>query len=289
MIATTSDIAAARALRAFSGAGEDRLRGRFEADWAARLEPPAATVDPETARAALRAEHAAQARPDLARVHPSWLVRALREESPAVVRAVLSRLDEPLRSNLRVGLGLAADDLACDRTPHEGAVATARCLWTERLVGDVPTRDDDPRVIVAMTALDPRALVRVIRTAGLAKFALALPREADAASFQADHYRQSLLSSHPSFVPQALRDVAELPGGPRHRFARLGTVTFARLLACCEPYRARWALQHWPYASAKWLRMLMGRRTRPGAALADFEAEVLRLAIDPDATRDTTS
>ena len=38
---------------------------------------------------------------------------------------------------------------------------------------------------------------------------------------------------------------------------RIGLFTFARLLADSEPFRLRWALQHWPYPIVKLARSIM--------------------------------
>jgi hypothetical protein len=69
---------------------------------------------------------------------------------------------------------------------------------------------------------------------------------------------------------------AELKGrSPKRAWGRLGFVTFGRLLALAQPYRARWALQHLPYS--------FGRRIRPairdrGENESFWEAEILRAA-----------
>ena len=60
----------------------------------------------------------------------------------------------------------------------------------------------------------------------------------------------------------------------RHRrfLATLGLNTLARLLAGCEPYRVRWALQHLPYPIAKRIRSLM-----PSTSQGDWRTTILSL------------
>jgi hypothetical protein len=54
----------------------------------------------------------------------------------------------------------------------------------------------------------------------------------------------------------------------------------ARLLADCEPFRLRWALQHWPYPIAKLIRSLLpGVASRPGSLL-EWETLILKTAWD---------
>ena len=66
----------------------------------------------------------------------------------------------------------------------------------------------------------------------------------------------------------------------RHRAARIGLITFARLLAECEPFRLRWALQHWPYPIAKLIRSLMPAASQRAPFLTDGESLVLKTAWD---------
>ncbi|HZW31825.1 MAG TPA: hypothetical protein VFF52_14020, partial [Isosphaeraceae bacterium] len=86
----------------------------------------------------------------------------------------------------------------------------------------------------------------------------------------------------PLLREQARRDVqagsANVPS--RHAAARIGLLTLARLLADCEPFRVRWALQHWPYPLAKLTRSLMPPAwPRPAHGLRE-EFRVLRAAWD---------
>jgi hypothetical protein len=57
-------------------------------------------------------------------------------------------------------------------------------------------------------------------------------------------------------------------------------VTFARLLADAEPFRLRWALQHWPYPIVKLVRSLMPPAGRRSTSLLDWESLVLKTAWD---------
>ncbi len=66
----------------------------------------------------------------------------------------------------------------------------------------------------------------------------------------------------------------------RHRAARLGVLTLARLLANCEPFRLRWALQHWPYPTAKLIRSLMPSAAERSELLVEWESLILKTAWD---------
>ncbi len=67
---------------------------------------------------------------------------------------------------------------------------------------------------------------------------------------------------------------------PKRRLAaRLGLVSLARLLADFEPFRLRWALQHWPYPVVKQARSLMsGAAKRTPGELAG-ETELLKTRL----------
>ena len=67
---------------------------------------------------------------------------------------------------------------------------------------------------------------------------------------------------------------------PRHQAARIGLATIARLLADSEPFRLRWALQHWPYPIAKLIRSLIPPATNRPAALLESETWILKTAWD---------
>jgi hypothetical protein len=94
---------------------------------------------------------------------------------------------------------------------------------------------------------------------------------------------QRLNGVEPGFLEQVDRDVqaravAKVPH--RHRPARLGLQTVARLLADCEPFRVRWAMQHWPYPIAKIIRSLMPAPGQLSAPLLEGESLILKTAWD---------
>jgi hypothetical protein len=264
-----------------------RLLGRLEPSWGRRLldgaeegliEPPAGSGDRAAARERLRQAHRSEARVDLARVHPSWWARGLREESPAVRRAVVAAAPEPMRARVQAALLLDNDDLRAERPAVPEVLEWACSLWTERLVGGEPGKGDDPPVIVAMSELSLRDSYRLCRYAGELKLALADQARADWAIAFAS-------AAGPEFAVVAQHDirstssaVAKLP--PRRRPARIGLLTIARLLADCEPFRVRWALQHWPYTIAKLVRALMPPAAKRSPVMMHVEAEVLKSAWD---------
>jgi hypothetical protein len=291
------------AARAWTGAGGEgetpqalatRLWDRLGPSWGHRLRDAwergasAATAgNPRSVRDAIRRAHQAEARVDAGRVHPSWWVRALRGESPAVQRVVAATAPEPVRHAVQAGLLLDNEDLIADRAGDEEVRAWVLSLWTERLVGGEPERADDPPVIVAMTRLSPRAGYHLCAVAGLAKLAVAGQEP------QQDLHRRALRARWEWLLgrlatpdrglrEQALRDVqAGAVNGPsRHAPARIGLLTLARLLADCEPFRVRWALQHWPYPLAKLTRALMASASQRSAHGLHEEFLVLRAAWD---------
>ena len=67
---------------------------------------------------------------------------------------------------------------------------------------------------------------------------------------------------------------------PRQQPARIGLATIARLLADSEPFRLRWALQHWPYPIAKLIRSLMPPAASRPAPLLEWESLILKTAWD---------
>ena len=82
------------------------------------------------------------------------------------------------------------------------------------------------------------------------------------------------------FRSLALADVQSIVNSKlprRHHAARIGLLTLARLLADLEPFRLRWALQHWPYPIVKLTRSLMSSTKRTPAILAG-ETELLKTA-----------
>jgi hypothetical protein len=281
---TVSDLALLRTVRVCRGEVAPGFWDAFRSDWRASLKWAWESVrleDPQAARETLRIEHAAQARPDLARIHSSWWTRALHAEPSSVRRCVAANLPEGIAAALRDDLELAAHELEPDRPAQPVALRTALALWTVRLVGDLPERSDDPPVITALTQLDAGALARLIRTAGLAKWALTIrpapatdPKDAE----RLEHFRTVLDGIDPRFRPVAERDIAGLDPADPQPAARAGLTSFARLLNVADPYRARWALQHLPYSTSRSLRALIGPIGRRTPMLARWESEILRAA-----------
>lgn len=242
--------------------------------------------EPEKARERLARMHVASARVEPAQVHPSWWVRALREESPAVQRLVASAVTASLREPLQSGLLLDREDLRSERAASAEVVNWVLALWTERLVGGEVERSDDPPAIIALCRLSPRSGYRLCRLAGLCKLIVAGHEKSDPgrSSSRARHeWLEGRLPANTELQTIARRDVE---GGrssrlPRRRHqARIGLVTFARLLADAEPFRLRWALQHWPYPIAKLVRSLMPPAGSRSASLLEWESLVLKTAWD---------
>lgn len=261
-----------------------RVLERLEPTWAARLlrhageldlEPGSGAVDRVRARERLRQAHRAEARPTTERIHPTWWARGLAQESPSVRRAVVAAAPESIRDRIQSELLLDNDDLRPERPADPVVLGWAGALWTERLVGGEPDRPDDPPVIAAMTGGSLRRAYRICRRAGRIKLALAgeSPAPMADAITAADRPELSAIARHDarSVVPST-----KLPA--RHRAARVGLLTFARLLAECEPFRVRWALQHWPYAIAKLARSLIPPAAKRSEVVIQAEAEILNLA-----------
>ena len=289
---STADRALLRAFRAWGGGDFERSSARLSADWRGRLLgswPSTTRETPEEARAGLRRDQEASARPDPSRVHPSWFVRALQPESPAVRLAVAAHAPQPIREALRRGLGIEPPDLVPDRAPDPEALGWALALWSERLVGDVPDRDDDPPVVVALTRLSPRELARVIKLCGLVKHAFAVesfgPSEFDESlvrftpldRVRFGYFRRHIGVADPRLITHARVDLRAIEGDRRRGHSRLGLLTFGRLIASVEAHRARWASQHVPYPIAKRLRN-RGTTTLPQKALRTWESWVLDAA-----------
>jgi hypothetical protein len=241
----------------------------------------------------LRSIRDAQVGPDPRRVHPSWYVRALQDEAPSVRRVVTSSTTEPLRSILKRGLQLSDDDLIADRPADAEAVDFARSLWTERLVGDLPRRDDDPLAISAIANLSPIGLYRLLRLSGLAKLTMlgdgsALGLRSSAMSRFERLSGRLAEQADPRLAKLAANDWAAAQPLGRHRVAGLGLTTIGRLLAAADPYRTRWALQHVPYPVAKRLRAAASQPQAAFPAVLVWEArtldvawEILQDVIDP--------
>ena len=158
--------------------------------------------------------------------------------------------------------------------PIPTVLAWTLSLWTERLVGGEPGRPDDPPVIAAMSGLSPRGGYRLCRYAGELKLALM-------GRTRADWLREFAASAGPEFAAIARHDIRNTPPGklpPRRLSARIGLLTIARLLSDCEPFRLRWALQHWPYTIAKLARSLMPPAEKRSAVMMQVESEILRTA-----------
>jgi hypothetical protein len=256
----TAGLAFAAAARAWGGA---------EADF-----------DSESARLELRAMHAAEANADLGWIHPTWLLRAVQDESPAVRAIVAAHGPPAVRLALSARGGLARPD----RPPHPEALAWVSALWTERLVGGAIECADDPAAIVALTRPSPLEAYRLWHAAGEVKALLATGFES-AAGDRAAWAFQRLGAPPPETQSWALRDLnmvekarPRLSG--RRSTAMLGLVTLARLLADCEPFRVRWALQHLPYPIVKRVRSLMPPDSRRSDAVSRLEGVILRTAWD---------
>jgi hypothetical protein len=227
----------------------------------------------------LKDEHGAQARPDLARVHVSWWARALKDEPHSVRNALVSNLPAGIAEALREELDITPEESTADRPPHPVALRAALALWTERLVGDVPRRDDDPPVIAVLTGFEAPLVARFIRTAGLAKWSLtdSRPKLIEGSDQRRVERLSELLSDiDPPFRLVATADVASLNPGASNLESRLGLTTIARLLRSADPYRVRWTLQHLPYTTAKAIRTLMGPHARRAPMVARWETLVLR-------------
>jgi hypothetical protein len=278
---TIADRALQMAFRAWLGTVEPSIWERFHPDWRDSLqaawedEKEVETVT-STVEGMLGQAHAAEARSDILRVHPSWWVRALKDESPSVQRAVAASVAPDLRTILRHGLDLDPADLVVDHPPDPDALRWTLGLWTERIVGDLAEWPDDPPVIVALACCGFREVVDLAQAIGLAKLALSSVtppplRTRAEARFEAFQARWG--EADAASRTQARRDLE--PFLPGRRWARLGLVTFGRLLAFAEPYRTRWALQHLPYGVARVIRRSI---KDCGGKMAAWEAEILRIA-----------
>jgi hypothetical protein len=280
-----ADRSLALAIQAWGGTPGPSFWKRFPESWRESLQEvlsEEATPSATGAESALRRALDAQAGADFGQVHPSWWIRALRDESPSVQRAVAGHADPALRPILVAALGVDAAELRPDHEPDPDALRWALELWDERVLRDLPEWPDDPPVILALCRLDFWEVVAVARASGLAKRALA---EADAppprspARDRFEGFQRLWLASGLPELAEARRCFREFLEGEgsstRRGWGRLGLVTFGRLLARVEPYRARWALQHLPYSVA--------RRIRPtikdlGTHHAVWEGAILRAA-----------
>lgn len=268
--------------------GADLARRLSAAAWGEPLRWPTESSDeasPEAALGLLRRSLRLQRRADLERIHPSWWVRALKDESPAVQRLVAANGPPALTEALLAALPLDADGLRPDREPDPEVRDWVLALWAERLVGGEPLRDDEPPAVVAIAGPPPIARFRLLRVVGLAKSVLAgyepTGREGPLGRERMVWLSQRLGIDDPRAREWAGRDLRALlrESPPRGRnLALLGLATMARLLADCDPFRVRWALQHLPYPVAKRARSLMPNADRRSPAVSRLEAMILKAA-----------
>ena len=243
-------------------AWRDRLLGIIETS---DLPEPAAALE------LLRQAHRLQCHAELDHVHASWWIRALQDESPAVRRAIAAHGPPRVRSAAREALNLDAAHLPDPPPGVPEAIGWVLALWTERLVGGEPVGENDPPVIVALAGLPAPQLFRLCHAAGLAKTALAAdPRGPGGRPVERERNRWFLdwfghhfgtdeaQTQARKWARRDLERARRLDGSsPRRSLASVGLKTIATLLARCEPYRIRWALQHVPYPVAKRIRSLM--------------------------------
>ncbi len=280
-----TDQALVAALAAWGGVEALPLLRRFGMQRARELAGAFVPQPPPDPLDRLQSARAAQFGPDPARVHPSWYVRAIQEESPAVQRAVIGGTPEPLRSTLIRGLGLEPDDLAPDHPADPDSRQVALALWTERLVGDLPRRVDDPPAIRALATLGRVALYRLLRLCGLAKRAVVpgatILAEGRFMGERFSHFQGQLDGSLDARLLQLTANEWETtkPFG-RHRLAGFGLSTLGRLLNRADPYRVRWALQHVPYPIAKRLRIAASRPEASVREVIALEGRILGAALE---------
>jgi hypothetical protein len=243
----------------------------LEPGWQGRLmadERGPIASSPDQALRCLRDSLQAQAHPDQAHVHPSWLNRARQEESPAVQRALESE--------------------APDRVVDAEISGWIQVLSTERLVGGEPVGLDDPPVIRAMAGLPLRGLFRLVHAIGQAKLALAEGPDDGWPRPQSDRdrhewYRESLIPQLGGDEPRLrqwaqteLQRSSSSEPDPQRGRAFLGLMTLARLLSVCEPFRARWVLQHLPYSIAKRFRSIMSSSSQISPRIVGIEEVLLK-------------
>jgi hypothetical protein len=270
-----------------------RYRDWLEPGWINRLceawdrqARPGDRFEAKRALDRLREMHVSSVHADLGQVHPSWLVRALQEESPAVKRLVVASVPDSLRHALQAGLLLDSQDLVTERPVGPMFREWVMGLWTERLVGAEAARGDDPPALVAICGLSARAGYRLCRMAGLAKTILAAKkpgkgRTPESESERDEWFRGRLGTIDSEFGVRAGTDVhsiAQTKLPRRVHAARIGLFTVARLLADCEPFRLRWALEHWPYPIVKLTRSLMSDASSRTPVILRGEAQLLKSA-----------
>ncbi len=286
------DLALVRAIRAWGGIldGSNRpedlptaskfsepFRERLMKAWSAT-----ARTTPEAARQTLLLEHRASSRFDPKRVHPSWFVRVLEAESPAVRSLVADQAPEPIRAAIRGRFAAAIPSGEAPRPARPAnpeVAAFALALWSERLVGDVAERPDDPPVILALSRSSSRELVRLVRALGQAKHAFAIegkgPSNEDEAlartvagdRVRLGYFRRIIGRADPRLIRIARGDFEAAPPDRRRKYAALGLITVARLLKAVDARRARWAIQHLPYPVAKRVGAIGGGGSAASAGL----------------------
>ena len=242
----------------------EAYRGQLAKAWSAT-----ARITPELAWQSLLSDHQSSSRFDPRRVHPSWFVRVLEAESPAVRRLILDQAPEPIRGRL-VAASSGEEAPQSTFTANPEVAAWALTLWSERLVGDVGECPDDPPVILALSRLSFRNLVRLARAVGQAKHAFSIegdgPIDLDEAltrMFASDrvrigYFRRMIGRADPRLVPIARADLAASPAHRLRKHAALGLITVARLLKATNHRRGRWAIQHLPYPIAKQVKAIDG-------------------------------
>jgi len=266
---------------------------------------------PVRALARLRELHAQVGRVDLRRVHPTWWLRALQDESPAVRRLVATRSPAEVGWELSRRWGQshepsgavavadsqtgAAAESRADSVQQAGSAAVdpeivswVLALWTERLVGGEPLSEDDPLVIRAVAGLSLRSLYRLCRGVGLAKAVLAEGETAAVGAADLVRARARWLAGRLGEVDDRVRAWAQrdqkaagIETLPYHRrWASLGLISLARLLAEAPPFRVRWALQQIPYPVARRIRSWMPTLQRRSEAVSRLEARLLKAAWD---------
>jgi hypothetical protein len=122
--------------------------------------------------------------------------------------------------------------------------------------------------------------------AGLAKTILAAnkpgkERTPESESERDEWFRGRLGTIDSEFGVRAGTDVhsiAQTKLPRRVHAARIGLFTVARLLADCEPFRLRWALEHLPYPIVKLTRSLMSDASSRTPVILRGEAQLLKSA-----------
>jgi len=270
-----------------------RYQGRLEPGWVRRLfeawqhhEQSNDRLESNEALVRLRQMHVSSVRVELEQVHPTWLVRALQEESPSVKRLVTASVPESLTNSLQAGLLLDSQDLMTERPVQPIFREWVMGLWTERLVGGERARDDDLPALAVICRLSARAGYRLCRMAGVAKSIVAVEKAEEERTNRLERLRDDwfhgrLDSLDPEFRARAHADaelISRMKLPRRLHAARLGLFTLARLLADCEPFRLRWALQHWPYPIVKITRSLMADASSRTPGVLRGESQLLKSA-----------